>query len=217
MAKTRLRLSPTHQLMGAIGLFALAVVLSRQAAMTSWEIEFFTVVYNTPPFIKPLVQLITQAGSVFFMGGVLTVFLLMRRYHSMIRVLMTGGLAYLVSGVAKDLWGRARPHELLGWVENLDFYVRGPGFPSGHTAMAAALAFMVGRYLPKKYHWVTPVWIVLVAWSRLYLGIHAPLDIVGGFAIGWGAYALFCHVRVYNSITGHKAKKSKKPKPNVTK
>jgi membrane-associated phospholipid phosphatase len=28
------------------------------------------------------------------------------------------------------------------------------------------------------------VWIVLVAWSRIYLGVHAPLDVVGGFVLG---------------------------------
>ena len=91
----------------------------------------------------------------------------------------------MITGVAKDLWGRARPNELLLDVVNLDYIVRGPGFPSGHMALATALAFTIGHYLPKKYHWVPIVWIVGVGLSRMYLGIHAPLDIVGGFAIGW--------------------------------
>jgi membrane-associated phospholipid phosphatase len=37
----------------------------------------------------------------------------------------------------------------------------------------------------------------------MYLGVHTPLDIVGGFAIGWGAYALFRHVRLYDVRFGH--------------
>jgi len=40
-------------------------------------------------------------------------------------------------------------------------------------------------YLPRRYRWVVPSAIIGVAISRIYLGVHAPLDIIGGFAIGW--------------------------------
>lgn len=166
--------------------------------MSAWEISLFQSVYGLPDFLHPIFFVVTQFGSIYVLALLLVLYLVKRHYHIVLRLLLTGTLAYLISGVAKDLWGRARPTELLFNVVNLDYTVRGPGFPSGHMALATALAFTLGHYLPKKYHWVPIVWIIGVGLSRMYLGVHAPLDILGGFAIGWGAYALFRHVRLYD-------------------
>lgn len=210
-AKTKkYRIDPTRQLLAAAGLFILAALLSRGADMTAWEQTLFKWLYHTPEFLQPAVFLVTQTGSVHFLGILLIVFLLLRRYQSMLRLLLTAALAYLATGLAKDLWGRLRPHELLD-LAYLDYTVRGPGFPSGHMALATALALTVARYLPHKFRWVIPVWIIGVGWSRIYLGLHAPLDIVGGFAIGWAAYALFCHVRIYNRV--NRLSRGKKDQP----
>lgn len=200
------KVSPTKQLLLALGLFAVSVLASRPAAMTGWEETVFRALYGAPEFARPLVIFITQAGSIYFLGTLLLVFLAMQRYHAVLRLLLSGMLAYLVAGFAKDIWGRLRPHEILLNVINLDYVVRGPGFPSGHVALATVLALTVRHYLPAKFRWVVPVWIIGVAWSRIYLGVHAPLDIVGGFAIGWLAYALICHVRIYNGISRKKSK-----------
>lgn len=197
------KLSPTIQLFLAIGLFGVAVLASNGEQMTAWEITIFQAIYGLPGFLHGFFLAITNLGSIYMLGLLLLLYLAKWHYHVVLRLLMTGTLAYVVSGVAKDLWGRARPFELLTDVVSLDYIVRGPGFPSGHMALAVALALTVGHYLPKKYHWVVPIWIVGVGLSRVYLGVHAPLDIVGGFAIGWGSYALFRHVRLYD-ITFHR-------------
>jgi membrane-associated phospholipid phosphatase len=99
------------------------------------------------------------------------------------RALYIGGVGIVtlgIVGITKVLVGRPRPFGLL----QRDIYVTGYGFPSGHTALATALALSVYPWLPKKFRWLAWVWIALVAFSRLYLGVHAPLDIIGGFVIG---------------------------------
>lgn len=192
------KIDPTLQLFLALGLFIISVIASRGAQMSAWEISLFQSVYDLPDFLHPVFFVITQFGSIYVLALLLILYLARKHYHIVLRLLLTGTLAYLLTGVAKDLWGRARPTELLLYIVNLDYIVRGPGFPSGHMALAAALALTIGHYLPKKYHWIPIVWIVGVGLSRMYLGVHAPLDIVGGFAIGWGAYALFRHVRLYD-------------------
>jgi glycosyltransferase 2 family protein len=205
--KRLLNIHPTLQVFMAVGLYFASVAATQGQQMTQWEINVFTAIYEWPRFLYPFFFVITQLGSIHVLAIMLIGYLIKRRYHIVLRLLMTGTAAYLVSGFAKDIWGRTRPHELLTDVVNLDYLVRGPGFPSGHVALATALALTIGHYLPRKYHWLIVFWIVGVGLSRIYLGIHAPLDIVGGFAIGWGCYALFRHVRIYDTTLGRQRAK----------
>lgn len=204
------KIHPTIQLGLALALFGISVWLSRGNDMHTWEIDLFLGIYNWPDVLRPLFFVMTQAGSIHMLAALLIIFLIKRQYHIVLRLLLTATLAYQLSGFAKDIWGRVRPHELLSGIYNLDYVVRGPGFPSGHTALATAMALVICRYLPRKWRWVVPVWIIGVGLSRLYLGVHAPLDILGGFAIGWIAYALFCHVRLQDIKFGkHQPRKAK--------
>jgi undecaprenyl-diphosphatase len=56
-------------------------------------------------------------------------------------------------------------------------------FPSGHTATAFAAATVLTALVPR----AAAVWFVLaaaIAYSRLYVGVHFPLDVAGGVAVG---------------------------------
>ncbi len=203
------KIHPFAQFCLALGIFAASLIASRDPEIADWEIAAFEYMYTLPSVLLPLFFVITQTGSIYVLFLLFVLYIFKQNYHVVIRLLMTGTLAYLLSGVAKDLWGRARPAEYLVDIVNLDYIVRGPGFPSGHTALATALALTIGHYLPRKYHWVIVVWILGVGLSRMYLGIHFPLDIVGGFAIGWASYALFRNVRLYDVRF---SKKQKNPK-----
>lgn len=196
--------NPTLQLVLAVLLWIVAVWLSRGAPMLDWEVSLFRAIYNQPEQLRPVYFAITQLGSVYTLMVLVALWGLLRRYNIMLRLLLTSTLAYLLSGVAKDLFGRMRPNEFLNDITILDYTVRGPGFPSGHTAMATALGLTLLHYSPKKYRPLLIALIALIAYSRVYLGLHAPLDIVGGFAIGWASYALFRHVRLRDVVTRKK-------------
>ncbi len=60
-------------------------------------------------------------------------------------------------------------------------------FPSGHTTLAFAVAFIISRILPKRYSIPAFLIAALVAFSRLYLGVHYPSDILGGICVGYVA------------------------------
>lgn len=56
-------------------------------------------------------------------------------------------------------------------------------FPSGHTSIISAIAF---SYIYLKSKWA-PVFLLLAIWvglSRIYVGVHYPLDILGGIVVG---------------------------------
>ena len=66
------------------------------------------------------------------------------------------------------------------------------GFPSAHSANSMSLAFLIIFFLSKGKKWVAVAaiaWSLLMAYTRLYLGVHYPLDILCGFVLG-GCYAL---------------------------
>lgn len=204
---------PTLQLTIAVILFALTVVLSRGEHMHGWEIDVFTFFYGLPKALFVPFFVITQLGSVYLLLMLSIFYITRKHYHIVLRLLLGGTLAYLTSGVAKDLWGRLRPHEFLPDIVVLDYVVRGPGFPSGHTALATVLGLTLARYVTRPYQLVLYTLIVLVGLSRMYLGLHAPLDVLGGFALGWACYAIFCHVRIYDTVLGRRKAKAGVKKP----
>jgi len=113
------------------------------------------------------------------------------RYALLVIVCVAG--TWLAMDVLKQLFGRERPTVVPHLVEE-----SGRSFPSGHSMTAAAVYLTLGellaRALPKRrlriyVVAVAAVIAVLVGFTRLYLGVHYPSDVVGGWAIG-SAWAL---------------------------
>jgi len=71
------------------------------------------------------------------------------------------------------------------------------GYFSAHAASSMALAFFTGLALQKKLKYIFPfmvIWSIVVSYSRIYIGVHYPGDIITGMVIGMllglGAYKL---------------------------
>lgn len=107
-------------------------------------------------------------------------------FYKMLAVLV---IAALVSTGMKSLILRERPFITYPDIEKLS-QAGNSSFPSGHSLEAFAMAVALSLLLRKK-RYVIPVfcWALLVAYSRMALGVHYPGDVAGGIIagtlIGW--------------------------------
>ena len=106
----------------------------------------------------------------------------------------------IASGLIKELVQRLRPShapELRNMVHLVNGYSGGQfGFVSSHAANTFGFAFLSSTlFKNRKYTSVIFCWAVLVSYSRMYLGVHYPLDILGGALVGVLA-ALACYYAI---------------------
>lgn len=105
--------------------------------------------------------------------------------------------------VIKPLVARPRPFMVDASVELVIAAPGGWSFPSGHTAKAFAAATVVALSLPAGERWLAaPAFALaaLIAFSRLYLFVHFPTDVLAGACLGAAAGALA--VRLVRAAAG---------------
>jgi len=83
--------------------------------------------------------------------------------------------AFIASYAIKYAVGRVRPDFVMPLVHE-----GSPSFPSAH----AAVSFAPVQILSGKLKWVWVIFAVLVAYSRMYLGVHYMSDVIGGIILG---------------------------------
>ena len=113
--------------------------------------------------------------------------LLFRRTRKAGCAMATALVLYLVAGdcILKPLFARPRPCDVNTAITILVKRPHGHSFPSGHTASAFAAAFALWLQNRK-----LGVPALVLAFTRLYLYVHFPTDVLGGLVLGLALGAL---------------------------
>lgn len=152
-----------------------------------------------PAWVESVVRDVTALGGVVVLmlvvGSVAGFLLLVRRYHMMWLVLVATVGATAINSTIKELVARQRPTVVPRLTD-----VQSESFPSGHSAMSAAVYLTLGGLLAQtvtkraiKLYFVGVAMAAtfLVGFSRVCLGVHYPTDVLAGWTTGL-VWALLC-------------------------
>jgi undecaprenyl-diphosphatase len=144
-------------------------------------------------FLDPIMKAITMLGDKGMIWILITLVLLILRRTRPLGVIcavsMVIGLV-VTNLIIKNWVARVRPYEVIQGLECIVKKADDWSFPSGHTTNSLACAWVLFRKTPKKCGVPALILAILIAFSRLYVGIHYPTDVLGGAVIGIGSACL---------------------------
>jgi undecaprenyl-diphosphatase len=172
----------------ALGIAALASVF-RASTLSDAERDVFESINHLSNVWSGPVQTVMLFGVFAAIPVTALIAIAFRRFRLAAVLLASGCVAYALAKLGKPLVDAGRP---LAVLPNSDVIIRGAiaqglGYPSGHSAVSAALAFGALPYLNGRFRWVVLAVPLAVGFGRIYVGAHLPLDVLGGWAIGVGS------------------------------
>ncbi|HYV00646.1 MAG TPA: phosphatase PAP2 family protein [Pyrinomonadaceae bacterium] len=202
-----------HLVAGLIIFIAMSLTLgeisediSNREPLTLTDAQFSTWLHShTQPLLTSAMFVVTSLGSSVFVSCIAVVFglyLIWRRRFYWLAAFVSsvyGGM--LLNKILKYLFQRPRPH-----FDDPLLSLTSYSFPSGHTMTATVVYGVLAAYLFSTTHdwrrrvvifFVASFLILLVGFSRIYLGAHYLSDVLGAMAEGL-AWLSFCLTVVYS-------------------
>lgn len=114
--------------------------------------------------------------------GVL-ILLALRKHRLFLQGMFASILAYGMNALIGILIPRHRPFVDYGVAKLIEKSAESKSFPSDHAALAFAIAAVVAYAYPR-WGWLLFICAILIALSRIYVGVHYPTDIIAGACVG---------------------------------
>ena len=133
--------------------------------------------------IMPIISALGNIGFIWILSAI--VMISMKKYSNYGFAVITAlAIGYLIGNIIlKNIFARIRPYNMIEGIELLIAPLSDFSFPSGHTLSSFAAAMII---FAANKRWGIPAFILasLIAFSRMYLFVHYPTDIIAGILIG---------------------------------
>lgn len=180
-----------------VALITLGVIVAAYPTLPAWDAAFLLRLHRyATPQLNRAIALVTDLGTVWGVlpatVGLAAIALWQQRWRAGLYLLLTMLGTIVLNPLAKRLWQRVRPALWEGVPVQGDY-----SFPSGHATYSLAFVLMLVLLTwehPKRI-WIAgsgAVFVVLIGFSRVYLGMHYPSDILGGWLLAT-AWAVGLH------------------------
>ncbi|MEH2334583.1 phosphatase PAP2 family protein [Nostoc sp.] len=157
-----------------------------------FDVPLLLAIHSTAqPKLDVFVSYLTKLGvfwGVFPAAAMISLLLLIRQRWRAIEFLLTASVgSIIINQTVKRLLHRARPHLWVTPAPEFDY-----GFPSGHAMASMTLvAVLIILSWNSRWRWfvviIGTLFVLIIGWTRLYLGVHYPSDVLAGWmvALGW--------------------------------
>jgi membrane-associated phospholipid phosphatase len=173
-----------------VPVFLFAAIADEVSEHETQNIDMYlllTINHHATPLLNQIVLITTEFGGVLFVTAAtvaITAYLVKKRRWVAVTQLVAGvGGAGLINFLLKITFERDRPNLWQHIVSETSY-----SFPSGHAMLSSALALSIVVLLwHTKWRWVSiaiaAVYILVIGFTRLYLGVHYPTDVIAGWCV----------------------------------
>ncbi|WP_414514835.1 phosphatase PAP2 family protein [Nostoc sp. PCC 9305] len=181
-----------------------------------WDVPILLAVHSTEnPQLDVLAVTLATIGlpgtAMLILGAIALILLLQKRWRSLAYLLTASAGSVIINRTAKQLMHRVRPQLWESIAPESSF-----AFPSAHAMTSVTLvAILLFLTWATSWRWLVLIfgslYIIAIAWCRLYLGVHFPSDILAGWmvALGWTigvSLIIKPYITIAKSVDGERPK-----------
>ncbi|MEH2062874.1 MAG: phosphatase PAP2 family protein [Nostoc sp.] len=169
----------------------LTVKIWENQAGLPWDVPILLAVHSTAnPQLDVLAVTLAIIGlpwtAIPILGAIALILLLQKRWRSLAYLLTASVGSIIINRAAKELMHRVRPQLWQSIAPESSF-----AFPSAHAMTSITLvAILLFLTWASSWRWLVLIfgslYVIAIAWCRLYLGVHFPSDILAGWMVAFG-------------------------------